>query len=620
MKNISVLVSGGGTNFQAVIDQIESGAIRNARIAQVISSNAKAYALERAAKHGIKSVVIGKNEYPDMAERTDAIIRALDEEQTDLIILAGYMSVLQPALVRKYKDRIINIHPSLIPKYCGMGFYGHYVHEAVLAGKEKESGATVHFVDEGVDTGKIILQRRVPVLPEDTPDTLAARVLQVEHQILPEAVRLFCDDEIDQAGKKVLIVGGGGREHAIAWKLSQSPHVGRLYCAPGNAGISRVAECVPVKAEDLEGIRDFCVKEEIDMAVIGPEVPLSMGITDLLAAEGIRVFGPDKSCSRLEASKSFTKEFLLRHQIPTARYKEYTDPAELRKDIGIFGFPMVIKADGLAAGKGVVMAEDAEAAEKAIHEMMEERKFGEAADKIIVEECLTGVEASMLCFVDGKTIVPMESAQDYKRVFDEDQGPNTGGMGSYSPSLLFNEELEQRIRAEILEPTIQGFKEDGLDFHGVLFIGLMLSEDGPKVIEFNNRFGDPETQSVLMRLNTDLLDIFDACIDGTLADMDIQWTDQRAVCVVLASGGYPDSYEKGKRIEGLDSVDDDVIVFHAGTAWKDGETVTSGGRVLGVTALGATHEEARAKAFANVEKIRFEGAHYRKDIGLVRRG
>ena len=620
MKNISVLVSGGGTNFQAVIDRIEDGTITNARIAQVISSNSKAYALKRAENHGIKAVVIGKNEYPDMAERTDAIIKALDDEQTDLIILAGYMSVLQPALVRKYKDRIINIHPSLIPKYCGMGFYGHYVHEAVIEGKERESGATVHFVDEGVDTGKMILQRRVPVFPEDTPDTLAARVLTVEHQILPEAVRLFCNDEIEKAGKRVLVVGGGGREHAIAWKLSQSPYVGRLYCAPGNPGISRVAECVPVKAEDLEGIRDFCVKEGIDLAVIGPEVPLAMGITDLLTAEGIRVFGPDKSCSRLEGSKSFTKEFLVRHQIPTAGYKEYTDPAELRKDIGIFGFPMVIKADGLAAGKGVVMAEDAEAAEKAIREMMEERKFGEAADKIIVEECLTGVEASMLCFVDGKNIVPMESAQDYKRVFDGDQGPNTGGMGSYSPSLLFNKELEERIRKEILDPTIRGFIEDGLDFHGVLFIGLMLSDEGPKVIEFNNRFGDPETQSVLMRLESDLMEIFESCIDGTLADQEIRWSDQRAVCVVLASGGYPEEYEKGKVIQGLDDVDEDIIVFHAGTALKEGNIVTSGGRVLGVTALGDTHEEARAKAFANVEKIRFEGAHYRKDIGLINRG
>lgn len=416
----------------------------------------------------------------------------------------------------------------------------------------------------------------------------------------------------------ILIVGSGGREHAIAWKLAQSPRVDRIYCAPGNAGIAEVAECVPIKAEDLEGIADFATAHAVDMAVIGPEVPLAMGITDLLNEKGIRVFGPNRSCSRLEASKSFTKEFLQRHGIPTAGYREYTDQEALKKDIGIFGYPMVLKADGLAAGKGVVLAQDAEEAERTIEAMMGERKFGDAGDRVIVEECLTGVEASVLCFVDGKTIVPMESAQDYKRVYDRDEGPNTGGMGSYSPSLIFTPELEAEIRTKILEPTIRGFQEDGLDFHGVLFIGLMIGADGPKVIEFNNRFGDPETQSVLVRLETDLADIFDACIDGRLAEQEIRWSEERAVCVVLASGGYPDSYEKGKPISGLQDVDEDIIVFHAGTAEKDGQTVTAGGRVLGVTATGSTHEEARKKAFANVAKISFEGMHYRNDIGIVR--
>lgn len=418
---------------------------------------------------------------------------------------------------------------------------------------------------------------------------------------------------------KILVVGSGGREHAIAWKLAESKKVDKIYCAPGNAGIASVAECVPVKAEDLEGIRDFCVEKKIDMAVIGPEVPLSMGITDLLNDAGIRVFGPDKKCSQLEGSKSFTKAFLTRHNIPTAGYREYTDKEALKKDIGIFGYPMVLKADGLAAGKGVVLAENYEEAERAIEEMMGDRIFGDAADRIVVEECLRGIEASMLCFVDGKTIVPMESAQDYKRIFDGDKGPNTGGMGTYSPSLIFNDELKKEIDEKILQPTIRGFIEDGLDFHGVLFIGLMIGEDGPKVIEFNNRFGDPETQSVLMRLETDLADIFDACIDGTLDQIDIRWSDRRAVCVVLASGGYPGNYEKGKVIYGLDDVDDDIVVFHAGTAMKDGKIVTSGGRVLGVTAVGATNDEARAKAFANVEKITFEGVQYRKDIGKINR-
>lgn len=417
---------------------------------------------------------------------------------------------------------------------------------------------------------------------------------------------------------KILIVGSGGREHAIAWKLAQSPKVDKIYCAPGNAGIADVAECIDVKAEDIQGIGKAAKEKEIDMAVIGPEVPLAMGITDELEKVGVKTFGPNKKCSQLEASKAFTKSFLARHDIPTAKYKEYTDKDALMADIGIYGYPMVLKADGLAAGKGVVLAENAEEAATAIEEMMGSRVFGDAADKVVVEECLVGVEASCLCFVDENTIVPMESAQDYKRIFDGDKGPNTGGMGTYSPSLMFTEEVEKRVMDEILLPTLEGFKKDGLDFKGVLFVGLMLTEDGPKVIEFNNRFGDPETQSVLMRLDTDLYEIFEAVCDNRLADIDIKWKDERAVCVVLASGGYPGDYEKGKVITGLDSVDDGVVVFHAGTKFnEDGDVVTAGGRVLGVTTTGKTHDEARAKAFENVKKISFEGMQYRNDIGLI---
>lgn len=418
---------------------------------------------------------------------------------------------------------------------------------------------------------------------------------------------------------KILIVGGGGREHAIAWKLAQSKKVDKIYCAPGNAGIAEIAECVAIKAEDVEGICDFAKEKSIDLTVIGPEVPLSMGIVDALTDAGLKAFGPNRKCARLEGSKSFTKAFLARHNIPTAGYKEFTDIDELKKSVGVFGYPMVIKADGLAAGKGVVIAEDEEAALQAIDEIMGEKIFGTAGDKIVVEEFLTGIEASMLCFVDGKTIVPMESAQDYKRIFDEDSGPNTGGMGTYSPSLVFNAELEKQIRERILEPTIKGFREDGLDFKGVLFIGLMISADGPKVIEFNNRFGDPETQSVLPRMKTDLLDIMFAVVEERLADQVIEWSGQKAVCVVMASGGYPGSYEKGKRITGLRDVDRDIIVFHNGTRSKNSEILTDGGRVLGITALGDTHEEARRKAYKNVGRILFEGAQYRKDIGLLNR-
>jgi phosphoribosylamine--glycine ligase len=417
---------------------------------------------------------------------------------------------------------------------------------------------------------------------------------------------------------KVLVVGSGGREHAICWKLKQSPRVTELYCAPGNAGIGKDAECVPVSAEDIPGIVALAQEKAIDLAVIGPEVPLAMGIVDALEAVGVKTFGPNKKCSQLEASKAFTKSFLARHDIPTAKYKEYTDKQALIDDIGIFGWPMVIKADGLAAGKGVVLAENAVEAEAAIEDMMGSRVFGEAGDKIVVEECLRGVEASMLCFVDTNTIVPMEPAQDYKRILDGDRGPNTGGMGSYSPSLVFNDALMEQLRKEILEPTLAGFQADGLDFRGVLFIGLMIGKDGPKVIEFNNRFGDPETQSVLMRLDTDLLDVFEAVCDDRLAEIELKWKPQTACCVVAASGGYPGSYEKGKVITGLDDVDEDIVVFHAGTAFDaDGNIVTSGGRVLGVTALGETHDEAREKAYDNIEKIAFEGMQYRKEIGIV---
>lgn len=418
---------------------------------------------------------------------------------------------------------------------------------------------------------------------------------------------------------KVLVVGGGGREHAICWKLAQSNKVDKLYCAPGNAGIADVAECVKISAEDIEGMCRFAAEEKIDLAVIGPEVPLAMGIVDQLEAVGVKTFGPNKKCSQLEASKSFTKAFLAKHNIPTAGYKEFTDKEALLDAVGIYGYPMVLKADGLAAGKGVVIAETEEDAVKGIEEMMGEKVFGSAGDRVVVEEFLTGVEASMLCFVDENSIVPMESAQDYKRIFDGDKGPNTGGMGTYSPSLLFTPELEQQIRERILEPTLKGFREDGLDFKGVLFIGLMLSEDGPKVIEFNNRFGDPETQSVLARLDSDLYDIFDAVTENRLAEVEIKWKKDKAVCVVLASGGYPGSYEKGKTISGLDDVDDDIIVFHAGTKFADDAIVTSGGRVLGVTAIGKTHDEARAKAYDNAKRITFKGVQFRNDIGIINR-
>lgn len=412
---------------------------------------------------------------------------------------------------------------------------------------------------------------------------------------------------------KVLVIGSGGREHVLAWKLAQSPRVDQVYAAPGNGGMAEVALCVDLNVEDIKGCVAFAVENAIDLTVVGPEVPLVAGMTDAFAAAGLRVFGPDKHCSQFEGSKAFTKEFLFRHHIPTAAYKEYTVMDEALADIGLYGFPMVIKADGLAAGKGVLIVESEADAEAAIRSIMGDKTFGEAGDKVVIEEFLTGREASVLCFVDGETIVPMESAQDYKRAYDGDKGLNTGGMGTYSPNILFDETLNKTIEAEILVPIIEGFKADGMNFKGILFIGLMIEEGVPKVLEFNVRFGDPEAQSVLPRLETDLVDIMEACIDERLAETAIRWSDKQAVTVVVASGGYPDAYEKGLPITGLEDVEG-CEIFHAGTAIVDGQLVTAGGRVLCVTAVADNIAAARAQVYSQIDKVKFAGAFYRKDI------
>ncbi|TCO74797.1 phosphoribosylamine--glycine ligase [Marinisporobacter balticus] len=416
---------------------------------------------------------------------------------------------------------------------------------------------------------------------------------------------------------KILVVGNGGREHTIVWKLSKSPKVRKIYCAPGNAGIGKMAQNIDIKVEDIEGLCDFAKENKIDLTVVGPEVPLVMGVVDRFEEEGLKVFGPNKKCAQLEGSKAFTKEFLVKHNIPTGKYKEFTSLEEAKEAVGIYGYPMVIKADGLAAGKGVVIAENEDEALETLDYMMLSKKFGEAGEKIIIEEYLTGIETSILCFVDGESIVPMVSAQDYKKIFDGDKGPNTGGMGTYSPSYIYDDCLKEEVKQNILLPIIDGFKKDGLDFKGILFIGLMIEENIPKVLEFNVRFGDPETQTILTRLETDLVEIMESILDGRLKTQKIIWSDKKTVCVVMASGGYPDTYEKGKEIHGLADIDEDAFVFHAGTKVVDGKTLTNGGRVLGVTAWGDTIDEARKKAYTNARKISFDKSYYRKDIGTL---
>lgn len=414
---------------------------------------------------------------------------------------------------------------------------------------------------------------------------------------------------------KILVVGGGGREHAICWKLSKEKNVEKIYCAPGNAGIANVAECVNIGDTNIEELLKFAKENEIGLTIVGPEVPLVMGIVDEFEKEGLRVFGPNKKCAQLEGSKAFSKEFMIKHNIPTAKYKEYTNLEEAISEIDSFGYPVVIKADGLAAGKGVVIPENREDAIATLKEMVSDKKFGAAGDKIVIEEFLKGIETSILAFVDNDTIVPMASAKDHKKVNNYEQGPNTGGMGTFSPSEIYTEELANKVKETVLEKTLEGFKKDGLNFKGILFVGLMITEDGEKVLEYNVRFGDPETQSVLFRLETDLHEIMEAILDNKLKDIEINYSDDEAVCVMLTSGGYPDSYEKGKIITGLENLDDDIVVFHSGTKMFDGNLVTNGGRVIGITAKSTTVKDAAEKVYENIKKINFEGMHYRTDIG-----
>ncbi|HEX16530.1 MAG TPA: phosphoribosylamine--glycine ligase [Deltaproteobacteria bacterium] len=417
---------------------------------------------------------------------------------------------------------------------------------------------------------------------------------------------------------KVLVVGGGGREHALCWKISQSPRVAELYCAPGNGGIGRIANIVEIGAEDIEGLLRFAKDRGIDLTVVGPEAPLVEGIVDAFESEGLRIFGPRKAAAEIEGSKAFAKDFMSRHGIPTAPYRTFTDPWEAMQWVRALKWPVVVKASGLAAGKGSIVCEDEEQAVQAIELIMLQKAFGEAGDQVVVEDRLWGEEASFIAFTDGETVLPMPSSQDHKPVFDGDRGPNTGGMGAYSPAPVITPELEERILREIMIPAVKGLKEEGRPYKGVLYAGLMIDEDqNPWVLEFNCRFGDPETQPLIVRMKGDIVRVMEACIEGRLKSVSLSWDPRPSVCVVMASGGYPGPYEKGKEIHGLEEAERmaDVWVFHAGTSFRNGRFFTSGGRVLGVTGMGESLPEAIRRTYEAVKKIHWEGVHYRRDIG-----
>jgi len=419
---------------------------------------------------------------------------------------------------------------------------------------------------------------------------------------------------------KILIIGSGGREHAIAWKISKSPKVKGIFCAPGNAGISEIAECVDIAADDLQALVKFAKDNSIDLTVVGPETALCRGIVDLFESQNLKIFGPGKSAARLEGSKLFAKEAMERFSIPTAKYRVFTDAQyqdALNYISGIKKYPIVIKADGLAAGKGVIIAKSKNEAEAAVKDILVDKVFASSGEKIIIEECLEGEEASILAVCDGENFLLLPHSQDHKRAFDNDQGPNTGGMGAYSPAPVVKDDILNKINKAIIKPLLDGLKSEGNIYRGILYAGLMITKEGPKVLEFNVRFGDPETQAILPRIKTDLIDVMFASIEGRLREVKLEIDSRFCVNVVLASGGYPGNYEKGKEIFGLDEAVKmpDVIVFHAATSKENGKIVTNGGRVLGVTGLGNTIKEAIAKTYQAVDKINFEGMHYRKDIG-----
>ena len=416
---------------------------------------------------------------------------------------------------------------------------------------------------------------------------------------------------------KILIIGSGGREHALCWKIAQSIRVSKIYCAPGNGGTSEIAENINIGADEIDKLLEFAKNNAIDLTIVGPENPLANGIVDKFEEKGLRIFGVNKKAAQLESSKKFSKELMEKYEIPTAKYRSFNDGNKAIEGLKEFNYPLVIKADGLALGKGVIICENEKEALDSIKFIMKDKAFGAAGDTIIIEEFLEGTETSLLCFVSEGRLFPLESAKDYKQIYDGDLGPNTGGVGCYSPNPIMDSEMLKTIERDILNKIETGLEYEYIDYKGIIFIGLMITREGPKVLEFNCRFGDPETEVLIPRLETDLVDIFQKTLDGNLREEDLIWTEKPCITVVLTSEGYPLEYEKGKEIQGLENLDEDIILFHNGTKKVEDKIYTNGGRVLSITVLGDTLDEARKKVYENIEKINFQGMYYRKDIGKI---
>ncbi len=624
---IAVLVSGGGSNLQALID----AGLPGCEIALVVSNRPDAGALERARAAGIPTAVItstpGERRTLERSARDAAVEKRLEtrlsEARIELIVLAGYLRILSPRFVRRWPRRILNIHPALLPDFGGPGFYGRHVHEAVLTSGARESGATVHLVTAEVDGGPILAQERVPVEPDDSPESLAARVLAVEHRLLPATVAAYAA-KLRERRLRVMVVGGGGREHALVRGIAADPRVDFIHALPGNGGIAELATCFPIAATDLDAIEAHAVEYDINFAVVAPDDPLVLGLVDRLEARGIRAFGPTQAAARIEGSKRYAKKLMRKYGIPTADFAEFEDVEAARAYLRTQEtWPQVLKADGLALGKGVYIAPDPAAAEEALTALMIDRAHGDAGRSIIIEEWLgePAREITVLTFCDGERAVAMPASMDHKRALDGDKGPNTGGMGVIAPNPLYTPEVAERVRREILEPTVAALRAEGCPFRGCLYLGLMLTDDGPKVIEYNCRFGDPEAQALLPLLESGLLPLLEASADGRLDRVDVEFKDAATCTVILTSAGYPGSYKTGFPIDfgGAEELPD-VFVYHAGTKRKGEDVLTSGGRVLAVTARATSLPEAIRLAYEAADLIHFEGRSCRRDIGAAALG
>lgn len=416
---------------------------------------------------------------------------------------------------------------------------------------------------------------------------------------------------------KILVIGSGAREHALVWKISKSKRVSKIFCAPGNAGIENLAECVNIKSDDIKMLLNFALQEKIDLTVVGPEGPLVNGIVDIFEENGLKIFGPQKNGAILEGSKAYSKDFMEKYEIPTAKYKTTSNINEALDIIKEFNYPLVIKADGLALGKGVIICENENIAKDTILDIMKNKTFGEAGNSVVIEEFLNGIEMSYICLVSNNNLIPLESAKDYKKINENDEGLNTGGMGCFSPNNILTKELEITIRQQILNNIENGFKSENINYNGVLFIGFMINDDGPKVLEFNVRFGDPEAEVIIPRLENDIIEVFEKALEGRLKKEDLKWDNKKSLTVILASGGYPLNYEKNKLIKGLEDIDKEVLVFHGGTKSSNNEVLTNGGRVLAITYLGESLNECREKIYLNINKINFDNMYFRNDIGKI---